>query len=157
MQSKLFFFGVCALTAVVEETLFRAALMRGAVHFSVTWRRAAFISAVIFGLLHLGLPAADLGANAIAWTQCVLKVLQGCAFGYVLAVLYARLQKIWVCMLLHFTFDALYFAPYFSQQAAFPATYATGVACDLAGLICSLVLLAIAAVIAWVSWKRAEG
>lgn len=154
LQDKLFFFGVCALTAIIEEALFRGALMRAAVHFGSTWQRAAFISAVVFGLLHLGLPAGELSGSPVAWAQCVLKVLQGCAFGYTLAVLYAHLRKLWACMLLHFTFDALYFAVYFSNYTAFPTTYTTGANADLAGLTCSFALLAASAVIAWVSWKR---
>lgn len=154
-QNALYYLGVCMLTAVVEETIFRFALMRGAVHLGCSWRRAAFISAVIFGLFHLGLPTSDIANNSVAWAQCVLKILQGCAFGYALAVLYAHLGKLWVCILLHFAFDALYFAPYFSEYSAFPATYTTGVTADLAGLACSLALLVAAAIIAWVSWKRA--
>lgn len=155
LQEKLYFVGVCALTAAVEEALFRFALMRGAVHFGCTWQRAAFISAVLFGLAHLGLPTGELCGDAAAWAQCVLKVLQGAAFGYTLAVLYAHLRKLWVCMLLHFTFDALYFAPYFSEHEGFPATYITGLPADLVGLAVSFALLAGATIIAWVSWRHA--
>lgn len=155
LDALVFFCATCVLTGAIEELIFRGALMRGAVHFGCTWQRAAFISAVVFGLMHLGLPAEDLTTNACAWTQCVLKVLEGVAFGYALATLYASLKKLWPCMLLHITFDALYFAPYFHQYRAFPTTYVSGNAFDLAGLFCSCVLLAAAALVAWVSWRKA--
>lgn len=155
LQAKLYFVAVCTLTAATEESIFRFALMRGAVHLGCSWRRAAFISATLFGLAHLGLPAEGLLGSSIAWAQCALKVLQGAAFGYTLAVMYAQVRKLWVCILVHFTFDALYFAPYFSTYQSFPATYTTGVTGDLAGLAVSLVLLTAAAVIAWVSWRQA--
>lgn len=84
-------FGIMASAAVVEEVLFRGLLFRIVEQWTGTWI-ALVLSALLFGLSHLGNPDATLwGATAIA-------IEAGC----MLAAAYAATRTLWLPIGLHF-------------------------------------------------------
>ena len=102
--------------------------------------RAVLVSAVLFALLHVGVP--DVSAGQLVITQTALKFTQALLFGVILGVLYTQTRRLWPCALMHAGFDALYLAPNVLLTGAMPETYASGTASDTVLLAVTVLMLA---------------
>ena len=115
-------------------------------------KRAVLLSAVLFALLHVGVP--DAAASATVMLQTLVKFAQAFLFGLVMGVLYARSRSLWPCAVAHAGFDALYLGPGVVLTGVLPTTYASGLPIDTALLCATTALLAIVAVATWKSWAK---
>ena len=102
--------------------------------------RAVLVSAVLFALLHVGVP--DVSVGQLVITQTALKFTQALLFGVILGVLYTQTRRLWPCALIHAGFDALYLAPNVLLTGAMPETYASGTASDTVLLAVTMLMLA---------------
>lgn len=151
---------VCVLTGAFEEAFMRVLAIEafegllGAGGEGAGWaaKRAVLLSAVLFALLHAGMP--DAGVGVIVVFQTLAKFAQAFLFGLVMGMLYARSRSLWPCMVAHAGFDALYLGPGVALTGALPATYASGLPVDTVLLCTTTVLLAVVAVAAWKSWAK---
>ena len=144
----------CAGTAVVEELLFRGALL-----WALAWRfrkvfaepqagdrAAVWVAAVVFALLHLSPELThvfDAGFAAVSvWTIpfAVAKATQAVLFGFCMGAVVLRTRSLIVPVIVHFAFDLLYFAPGFLGSGAFPTSYLTGGFADALALGLTILL-----------------
>lgn len=143
----------CALTAVVEELIFRGALLLAFVwvfrsvdppapHGSVLLR-ATIAQAAVFALAHLlGIPELSEVSLIVVALQAVAKFAQGFFFAICMAYFFLKTSNLILPIAIHFAFDLIYFAPFVFEHGDFPATYLTGSFVDLAILVTSALLLA---------------
>ncbi|MEC4183448.1 CPBP family glutamic-type intramembrane protease [Adlercreutzia sp. R21] len=146
--------GTAALTALVEELVFRGVLLRALLR-ALPHTRALLASALLFALPHalpIGLGSAEAAPDmAAAALSLGLKFAQALAFGLVMASVAAprdhvRASGLAIAVALHGLYDAVYFAPAVLATGTFPATYITAQPNELAALAASILLLAPAAV-----------
>lgn len=108
--------------------------------FNPAAKRAILVSALLFALLHVGVP--DASADQLVLMQSVLKFVQALLFGVILGVLYAQTRRLWPCAFIHAGFDVLYLAPNVLLTGAMPATYASGTVGDTVLLAVTVLMLA---------------
>lgn len=132
--------GICALTGVYEEAFMRV-LGIGAFERALDTKRAVMVSALLFALLHVGVPGA--GAGEAVLLQVALKFAQTLLFGVVMGMLYVRTRRLWPCALIHAGFDVFYLGPRVLFTGALPVTYASGTANDSVLLAVTTILLAV--------------
>ncbi|MEC4175593.1 CPBP family glutamic-type intramembrane protease [Adlercreutzia sp. R7] len=146
--------GTAALTALVEELVFRGVLLRALLR-ALPHTRALLASALLFALPHalpIGLSSAEAAPDmAAAALSLGLKFAQALAFGLVMASVAAprdhvRASGLAIAVALHGLYDAVCFAPAVLATGTFPATYITAQPNELAALAASILLLAPAAV-----------
>ena len=118
--------------------------VKSPIAFDPAAKRAILVSALLFALLHVGVP--DVSADQLVLMQSVLKFVQALLFGLILGVLYAQTRRLWPCALIHAGFDVLYLAPHVLLADTMPATYASGTVSDTVLLAVTTVLLAVAAI-----------
>lgn len=152
---------VCLLTGVFEEGVFRVAAVEAFEDAfgradPRTPLRAATLSAVVFGLLHVSLADAATAQTAIEWGQLALKPVQAVLFGLCLAAVYRRTRSLWPAAVLHALFDLFYLAPMMAVAGRLEVSYLTGDLVDLAILALSTILLAPAAIVAVRSLRVGE-
>lgn len=143
-RNLLLLLGVCIFTGAYEEAFMRV-LGIEAFERVLDARRAILTSALLFALLHVGVP--DTSAGQVVLVQSVLKFVQALLFGAILGALYARTRRLWPCALLHAGFDTLYLGSHVLLAGALPATYASGAAGDTVLLAVTVVLLMVIAVV----------
>lgn len=141
--------GSCFVTALVEELIFRGALLSALLliirRVRTNWAQprfdAAVASAVVFGLVHVvsGLLAQPWTPSAVL--QALLKATQAGLFGFYMAALFIKTRSLVVPIVVHFVFDVVYFGPAYLIVGAFPSTYITGSYGDLVILLLTSVLL----------------
>ena len=112
--------------------------------FNPAAKRAILVSALLFALLHVGVP--DLSAGQLVLMQSALKFVQALLFGLILGVLYTQTRRLWPCAFIHAGFDVLYLAPNVLLTGTMPATYASGTVGATVLLAATTVLLAVAAI-----------
>ncbi|MEY8460764.1 CPBP family glutamic-type intramembrane protease [Eggerthellaceae bacterium 24-137] len=146
--------GTAALTALVEELVFRGVLLQALLR-ALPRTRALLASALLFALPHalpIGLGSTEAAPDMpVATLSLGLKLAQAFAFGIIMASVAAphdhvRASGLAIAVVLHSLYDALYFAPAVLATGAFPATYITAQPGELAALAASTLLLAPAAV-----------
>lgn len=146
--------GTAALTALVEELVFRGVLLQALLRV-LPRPRALLASALLFALPHalpIGLGSAEATPDVAAVALSLgLKLAQAFAFGIIMASVAAprghvRASGLAIAVVLHSLYDAVYFAPTVLATGAFPATYITTQPGELAALAASTLLLAPAAV-----------
>lgn len=103
-------------------------------------KRAVLVSAVLFALLHVGVP--DVSAGQLVLMQSAVKFVQALLFGLILGALYTQTRRLWPCALIHAGFDVLYLAPNVLITGAMPGTYASGAASDTVLLAVTVLMLA---------------
>lgn len=113
--------------------------------------RAVVGQAALFGLVHVsGSVDAEFLARfaqlsceteVVVVLQGIAKTLQAGLFGMLMALIVLKTGSICRVIVLHFTFDFLYFAPTVVLTGEFPSSYLTGSAVDLAIVLTSVVLL----------------
>ena len=108
--------------------------------FNPAAKRAILVSALLFALLHVGVP--DASADQLVLMQSVLKFVQALLFGVILGVLYAQTRRLWPCAFIHAGFDVLYLAPNVFLTGTMPATYASGTVGDTVLLAVTVLMLA---------------
>lgn len=145
---------LCLLTGVFEEGVFRVlaldafALAFGGGRNGVL--RAAFASAVLFGLLHVSAGQAGQAGDAVAAAQLMLKPVQAGLFGFFMAAVYVATRNLWMLAGVHAAFNLLSTGPLLFA-GGMQQTYVTGSLFDLALLAGTVVLLIPPAVFAF--WK----
>lgn len=139
MRNLLLLLGICLLTGVYEEAFVRV-LGIEAFERALDAKRAVIASALLFALLHVGVP--DISAGQLVLMQAALKFLQALLFGAILGVLYAQIRRLWPCALIHAGFDVLYLAPNVLLAGTMPETYASGMASDTVLLAVTVLMLA---------------
>lgn len=143
-KNLLLLLGICALTGIYEEAFMRV-LGIEAFESALGTKRAVVTSALLFALLHVGVP--DAPVSQLVLMQSALKFLQALLFGAILGTLYAQTRRLWPCALLHAGFDALYLGPRVFLMGALPATYASGATGDTVLLTVTIALLAATAIV----------
>ena len=108
--------------------------------FNPAAKRAILVSALLFALLHVGVP--DASADQLVLMQSVLKFVQALLFGLILGVLYTQTRRLWPCAFIHAGFDVLYLAPNVFLTGTMPATYASGTVGDTVLLAVTVLMLA---------------
>lgn len=108
--------------------------------YSAATKRAVLASALLFALLHVGIP--DAASSQLVLVQSALKFAQALLFGTIMGVLYVQTRRLWPCALLHAGFDAFYLAPHVLLTGALPTTYASGALGDTVLLTVTVILLA---------------
>lgn len=139
VKNLLLLLGICLLTGVYEEAFVRV-LGIEAFERALDAKRAVLVSAVLFALLHVGVP--DVSAGQLVLTQSAMKFAQALLFGVILGVLYAQTRRLWPCALIHAGFDVLYLAPNVLLAGTMPETYASGTASDTVLLAVTVLMLA---------------
>ena len=114
-------------------------VFRQPVVFDAVAKRAVVASALLFALLHVGVP--DLSTGQLMLMQTALKFVQALLFGVILGVLYAQTRRLWPCVLIHAGFDVMYLGPYVLLTGAMPETYASGAASDTVLLAVTTLML----------------
>ena len=143
VKNLLLLLGICAFTGVYEEVFMRV-LGIEAFENVLDTKRAILASALLFALLHVGVPDASVGQLVLM--QSALKFVQALLFGTILGMLYAQTRRLWPCALLHAGFDALYLGQSVLLAGALPATYASGEMGDTVLLAVTVILLAATAI-----------
>ena len=138
-RNLLLLLGICLFTGLYEEAFMRV-LGIEAFEWALDAKRAILASAVLFALLHVGVP--DASADQLVLMQSVLKFVQALLFGVILGVLYAQTRRLWPCAFIHAGFDVLYLAPNVFLTGTMPATYASGTVGDTVLLAVTVLMLA---------------
>lgn len=140
--------GVSALTALVEEVVFRGLLLRWLARIR-SMQVAILATSILFALLH----AIPFGVDAVAADPVIivlslcLKALQAFAFGIVMAGIVTRGGGLAGAVAAHALFDVLYFMPDVLLTGSFPTTYAVSQPEGLAVLAIGTALLVPAALL----------
>ena len=138
---------LCLLTAVFEEGVFRVLALDAFAPALGGGRRgmlrAALVSAVLFGALHV-----SLGAAASA-----CKPVQAALFGLFMAAMYFGTRNLWTLVAVHAAFNFLYAGPQL-LAGNLQQTYVTGDPIDFVLLAVSTVLLLPAAHAAFRSFRK---
>lgn len=137
-KNLLLLLGICLLTGVYEEAFVRV-LGIEAFERALDAKRAVVASALLFALLHVGVP--DVSAGQLVLMQVALKFVQALLFGAILGMLYAQTRRLWPCALIHAGFDVLYLGPYVLLTGTMPETYASGAASDTVLLAVTVLML----------------
>lgn len=114
--------------------------VKSPIAFDSAAKRAILVSALLFALLHVGVP--DIPAGQLVLMQSALKFVQALLFGVILGVLYAQTRRLWPCALIHAGFDVLYLGPNVLLTGEMPATYASGMVGDTVLLAVTVLMLA---------------
>lgn len=134
---------LCLVTGVFEEGVFRVlaldALVPALGGDRRAMARAALVSVVLFGVLHVSLGEAA-ALDAVSGLQVVLKPLQACLFGLFMAAMYFKVRNLWPLVGVHAAFNLLYAGPLLLADVV-QQTYVTGSTCDLVLLAATVVLL----------------
>lgn len=167
LERTLLIVGDSAVTAVVEELVFRGLLLYGSVwafraidrsapSASVVFR-AVVLQAVAFALAHvLGLDIPLEGSSLVTALQLLAKLAQTFLFAVCMAYLLLKTANLLFPILAHFAFDSVYFAPIVLMSGSFPETYLTGSLFDLSIVLMSALLLGIPALRVLIEAKRGE-
>ena len=139
MRNLLLLLGICLFTGVYEEAFIRV-LGIETFEWALDAKRAVIASALLFALLHVGVP--DISAGYLVLIQSALKFVQALLFGMILGVMYAQTRRLWPCALIHAGFDVLYLAPKVLLTGTMPETYASGAASDTVLLAVTVLMLA---------------
>lgn len=139
MRNLLLLLSICLLTGVYEEAFIRV-LGIETFEWALDAKRAVIASALLFALLHVGVP--DISAGYLVLIQSALKFVQALLFGMILGVMYAQTRRLWPCALIHAGFDVLYLAPKVLLTGTMPETYASGAASDTVLLAVTVLMLA---------------
>lgn len=145
----LAFLVLCALTGLFEEVLFRGIVFDG---FAKAFQssqakqpalRAAVLSAVIFGALHMGGvdPSGAVPLDGVAAVQLVFKPLQAAFFGFIMAALYYKTQNLWLIVGTHALYNVFSEGPLVLFAGYLPTSYITGNPYDLLILVVSMIFL----------------
>ncbi len=106
---------MCLGTGVFEEGLFRGILYQEIVDQYATSKqvclKAALVSAIVFGLLHVSGGLQTQTDGGIAVFQLLLKALQTASFGFCMAALFERTGRIWLVICLHATYNFALMVP----------------------------------------------
>lgn len=137
-RNLLLLLGICLLTGAYEEAFIRV-LGIEAFERALDAKRAVVASALLFALLHVGVP--DVSAGQLVLLQAALKFVQALLFGVILGMLYAQTRRLWPCALIHAGFDVLYLGPYVLLTGTMPETYASGAASDTVLLAVTVLML----------------
>ena len=167
LERTLLIVGDSAVTAVVEELVFRGLLLYGLVWaFRAIDRsapsasavfRAAVLQAVAFALAHvLGLDISLEASSPVAALQFFAKFAQAFLFAVCMAYLLLKTANLIFPILVHFAFNSVYFAPTVLMSGSFPETYLTGSLFDLSIVLISAVILGIPALRMLIEAKRGE-
>lgn len=146
-----FILPICLMTGLFEEGVFRV-LALDAFLTRLAPLRAAVVSAVLFGLLHVSFGQALAVGDAVAWTQAVLKPVQAGLFGFFMAVLYLKGCSLWFLAWVHAAFDLVYLGPIMLATGMQPV-YVTGGFDDLIVLAATTILLLAPARAAWSAFR----
>ncbi len=114
--------------------------VKSPIAFDSAAKRAILVSALLFALLHVGVP--DVSADQLVLMQSALKFVQALLFGVILGVLYTQTRRLWPCAFIHAGFDALYLAPHVLLTGTMPATYASGTVGDTVLLAVTVLMFA---------------
>lgn len=151
--------GVSALTALVEELVFRGIVLSFLLrHMSKA--RALWLSALAFALVH-GLPIGISTSTLIAllpfvFVSLALKVMQALLFGVLMGRIILEGGSLLSAIVIHGAFDILYFAPSVLIMGDFPATYAQLSPAELLGTCLSIIILAVPIVTLLMQRSRAS-
>lgn len=113
--------------------------VKSPISFDPATKRAILVSALLFALLHVGVP--DASADQMVLMQSVLKFAQALLFSVILGVLYTQTRRLWLCAFIHAGFDVLYLAPHVLLTGTMPATYASGTVGDTVLLAVTVLML----------------
>lgn len=157
------FLVVCALTGLFEETLFRGIMFDGFalgfVHGNARnpQAAAAVLSSVVFGVLHApGLFVVPAQFDVVSAMQAIAKPMQASLFGGMMAALYVRTGSLAFPVAFHFLYDAVAGFPLVLSGFGQVTTYVTGNPYDLAAMLCSIIIFAVAlAVGSFIGRRRA--
>ena len=148
---------LCLLTAVFEEGVFRVLALDAFAPALGGGRRgmlrAALVSAVLFGALHVSLgeaASAVQAADFVAVAQTACKPVQAALFGLFMAAMYFGTRNLWTLVAVHAAFNFLYAGPQL-LAGNLQQTYVTGDPIDFVLLAVSTVLLVPAA---WSALRR---
>ena len=114
--------------------------VKSPIAFDSAAKRAILVSALLFALLHVGVP--DVSADQLVLMQSALKFVQALLFGVILGVLYTQTRRLWPCAFIHAGFDALYLAQHVLLTGTMPATYASGTVGDTVLLAVTVLMFA---------------
>lgn len=114
--------------------------VKSPIAFDPAAKRAILVSALLFALLHVGVP--DISAGYLVLMQSALKFVQALLFCLILGVLYVQTRRLWPCALIHAGFDVLYLAPNVLLTGTMPGTYASGAVSDTVMLAVTVLMLA---------------
>ena len=118
--------------------------------------RAALVSAVLFGALHVSLgeaASAVQAADLVAVAQAACKPVQAALFGLFMAAMYFGTRNLWTLVAVHAAFNFLYAGPQL-LAGNLQQTYVTGDPIDFVLLAVSTVLLLPAAHAAFRSFRK---
>lgn len=151
---------LCLLTAVFEEGVFRVLALDAFAPALGGGRRgmlrAALVSAVLFGALHVSLgeaASAVQAADFVAVAQTACKPVQAALFGLFMAAMYFGTRNLWTLVAVHAAFNFLYAGPQL-LAGNLQQTYVTGNPIDFVLLAVSSVLLLPAAHAAFRSFRK---
>ena len=151
---------LCLLTAVFEEGVFRVLALDAFAPALGGGRRgmlrAALVSAVLFGALHVSLgeaASAVQAADLVAVAQAACKPVQAALFGLFMAAMYFGTRNLWTLVAVHAAFNFLYAGPQL-LAGNLQQTYVTGDPIDFVLLAVSTVLLLPAAHAAFRSFRK---
>ena len=123
---------LCLLTAVFEEGVFRVLALDAFAPALGGGRRgmlrAALVSAVLFGALHVSLgeaASAVQAADFVAVAQTACKPVQAALFGLFMAAMYFGTRNLWTLVAVHAAFNFLYAGPQL-LAGNLQQTYVTG-------------------------------
>lgn len=114
--------------------------VKSPIAFDSAAKRAILVSALLFALLHVGVP--DVSVDQLVLMQSALKFVQALLFGVILGVLYTQTRRLWPCAFVHAGFDVLYLAPHVLLTGTMPATYASGTVGDTVLLAVTVLMFA---------------
>lgn len=133
------------MTGIFEEGVFRVSAISAfemafgdKPHASL---RAAIVSALLFGLMHVSSGDAESAQDLVSILQFVLKPVQAAMFGFCLAVVYQTARNLWAIAGFHALFDLLYLGPAMLLTGTLQNTYVTGLVGDLVVLVVTTILL----------------
>ncbi len=151
--------GVSALTALVEELVFRGIVLSFLLrHMSKA--SALWLSALAFALVH-GLPIGISTSTLITllpfvFASLALKVMQALLFGVLMGRIILEEGSLLSVIAIHGAFDIIYFAPSVLIMGDFPATYAQLSPAELLGTCLSVIILAVPVVAPSMQRSRAS-
>lgn len=135
---------LCLVTGVFEEGVFRVLALDALVPALGGSRRgmlrAALVSAVLFGALHVSLGEAVVAVDVVSGLQAVLKPVQAGLFGLFMAMVYFKTRNLWTLVGVHAAFNLFYSAPPLLAGDV-QQTYVTGNPFDLVLLAATTLLL----------------
>lgn len=145
VQHSIYLWSLCALTAVVEELVFRGPLFQKLLG-SVGSSRTLWITSAVFALFHIlplsGIPSGEAGLLGLSLG---LKGLQALSFGLIMGGIILYGCGLLKTIVVHGLFDVLYFALPVLKTGSFPSTYISADPLELWVLAATIALMAIPA------------